>query len=90
MLMQLICKSGSARQTLQEACRVARQFVYDEYLVHVNVDKPDNVQEDILVNDDNALFEFLEKDFNPTEQSIHENAAAYKISISRIPPCLLE
>ena len=31
-LMQLVCNSGPATQTLQEACRAGRQHVYDAYI----------------------------------------------------------
>jgi hypothetical protein len=77
MLMQLICKSGPASQTLQESCRVARQFVYDEYLIHSNLDAPDEVQEDVLVNDEKSFFDFLEKFFNLIDFSVFEDTAAY-------------
>ena len=77
MLMQLICKSGSARQTLQEACRVARQFVYNEYLRDSNLAIPDEVQEDVLVNDENCFFNYLEKFFNLTDFSVFADTAEY-------------
>lgn len=76
-LMQLICNSGSASQTLQESCKVARQSVYEKYLKQATLNVPDEVQEDVLVNDEQAFFEFLERDFNVTELPAYETTAEY-------------
>jgi hypothetical protein len=55
-LMQLICNSGPASQTLQEAARIGRALVHDE---HLKDDNNDDVVEDVLVNDEAAFYEFL-------------------------------
>ena len=57
-LLQIICHSGPTSQTLQEAARVGHTHVYDEYF-----DGDDDVKEDILTNDENAFYEFLDVGF---------------------------
>jgi hypothetical protein len=55
-LMQLICNSGPASQTLQEAARMGRTLVHDE---HLKDDDNDEVVEDVLINDEAAFYEFI-------------------------------
>ena len=59
-LMHLICM-GPARTTLEEATRMARKQIYDEYLVNRNGNGADAVQEDVLVADENTFYEFLDR-----------------------------
>ena len=59
-LLQIICHSGPATQTLQEAARVGLPHVYKEHLQN-GVD--DNVEEDILTNDETAFYEYLDTGF---------------------------
>jgi hypothetical protein len=66
-LLQIICHSGPATQTLQEAVRVGRTHVYEEYLQE---GAADNVQEDILTNDENAFYEYLDSGFNKIPDDI--------------------
>lgn len=57
-LLQIICHSGPASQTLQEAMRVGRTHVYEEHF-----SRDDEVEEDILTNDETAFYEFLDSEF---------------------------
>ena len=58
-LLQIICDSGPASQTLQEAARVGRTYVYEEYF-----QGDDAVEEDILTNEETAFYEHLDGGFN--------------------------
>ena len=58
-MMGLICKGGTATQTLQEAGRVARQGVYDEHLREF--DEEDEVSKEILLGDELAFIDYINK-----------------------------
>ena len=68
-MLQLIC-SETATQTLQEASKVARQHVYDEEL-EGQIDA-DEVREDVLVSDETAFFEFLEREFEDLDDDYED------------------
>lgn len=59
-MMQFICNTSAASQTLQEACKTARQNVYDDFIAEAE-EENDSVQEDILINDQTAFYDYLEK-----------------------------
>ena len=61
-LLQIICHSGPASQTLQEAARVGRTHVYETYF-----EGDDDVEEDILTNDEGAFYEFLDGGFQAND-----------------------
>ena len=61
-LLQIICDSGPASQTLQEAARVARTHVYETYF-----DDDDMVQEEIVTSDENAFYELLDAGFKAAD-----------------------
>jgi hypothetical protein len=74
-LMQLVCNSGPATQTLQEACRSARQVVFDKY---IEEEDNDDIQEDILVNEEVAFFEFLDGQHDDVDEEEYEDEDAYR------------
>ena len=55
-MLQLVC-TETARQTLQEGAKVARQYIYDKFLQEEY--KVDDVQKDVLLHDEAAFFDFL-------------------------------
>ena len=59
-LLQIICHSDPATQTLQETARVGRAYVYEEYL---QGGAEDNVEEDMLTSDQNAFYGYLNTGF---------------------------
>ena len=61
-LLQIICDSGPASQTLQEAERVGRTHVYEKYF-----NNDDAVEEDIVTSDNNSFYEFLDAGFNKAD-----------------------
>ena len=54
-LLQIICHSGPASQTLQDSMRAARTRVYEKYLLN-----DDEVEEDILTSDEPAFYLYIE------------------------------
>ena len=76
-LMQLVCNAGPATQTLQEACRTARQTIFDTYIEQVEEDN-DDVQEDILVNEETAFFEYLDGNHGEFEADEFDDEDAYR------------
>ena len=62
-----------ATQTLLDAAKAARKHVYQEYLeMEYDIDA---VQKDILIDDEGAFFEFLERDFNELDDEFEDSAA---------------
>lgn len=57
-MQPLICKGGTANQTLQETGRIARQGVYDEHLKQFDTENA----EDILVSDDSSFSDYIKSD----------------------------
>lgn len=76
-LMQLICNTGPAAQTLQEACRTARQAVYDSYIDSTEEDN-DEVQEDVLTNEETAFFEYLDGNHEGFDEDEFDDEDAYR------------
>jgi hypothetical protein len=60
-LMQLICNTSTARQTLQEACKTGCQNVYDDFINEME-EENDEAQEDIIINNETAFYDYLEQD----------------------------
>ena len=60
--MQLIC-TGMATHLLQVATHNTRQEIYNEFLEHEY--EINDVQESILVNDEDAFFNFIMRDLVP-------------------------
>lgn len=58
-LLQILCNSGPASQTLQEAAKLGRAHVYD---VHIK-DYDDAVEKDILTSDEAAFIQYIEQPF---------------------------
>ena len=56
--MQIICHSGPASQTLQDAMRIGRVHVYETYLKD-----DDTVEEDIVTNDQGSFYELIDQGF---------------------------
>ena len=54
-LLQFICHSSPASQTLQDCMRAARTRVYEKYLLN-----DDDVEEDILTSDEPAFYLYIE------------------------------
>lgn len=75
-MMQLICNKGTASSTLQEACKTGRQYVYDQHLADY-VEAHDNVTEEILLQDQSAFYEYLERDFEDLDAEEFENTEAF-------------
>ena len=61
-LLQIICHSGQLSQTLQEAARVGRTHVYEEFFAG-----DDDVKKDILTNKESAFYKFLDGGFQANE-----------------------
>ena len=76
-LMQLICNAGPATQTLQEACRTARQTVYDTY-IESKEEENDEVQEDVLTSEETAFFEYLDGSHEDFDEEEYEDEDAYR------------
>ena len=77
-LMQLVCNSGPASQTLGEACRSARQWVYDTYIEPVENDN-DETQEDILVGEETAFFTYLDGNHDEYDVEEFEDEDEYRV-----------
>ena len=65
-LLQIICHSGPASQTLQDAMRIGRTGVFEEYL-----SGDDAVEEDILTNDETAFCDHIEQIWDMAD--VHED-----------------
>ena len=76
-LMQLVCNAGPTTQTLQEACRTARQMVYNKYIKAVEEENND-VQEDILVGEETAFFEYLDGGHDEIDEDEYDNEDEYR------------
>ena len=64
---------GTATQTLQDAAKAARKHVYRERMESkYNIDA---VQEEVLVDNEGAFFEFLERNFTKLDEEFEDNAA---------------
>ena len=55
---------------------MGRQHVYDEHLKEC-VDGDDEIQEEILVQDETAFFDYLERDFDDLDAAVHATSAAF-------------
>lgn len=58
-LLQILCNSGPASQTLQEATKIGRTYVYD---LHIR-DYDDEAKKDILTSDEAAFIQYIEQPF---------------------------
>ena len=79
-LMQLVCNSGPATQTLQEACRAGPQHVYDTYIADTE-EENDEVQEDVLTGKETAFFEYLDGGHKEFDNEVHEVKDAYHVHL---------
>ena len=70
-LLQIICQSGNANQTLQEATRIARTHIYENFVA----DNEDEVEEEILTGDDGAMFDYMEREFDDLSEDYDDTAA---------------
>lgn len=75
-MMGLICNGGTAKQTLQETGKIARQGVYDEHL-REHEEEEDEVSEDILVSDETAFIEYIESENINFEDGVFEDNEHY-------------
>ena len=64
-LLQLLCSSGPASQTLQEAAKIGRTYVYDEY---IKDNEDDEVEEEVITNDESAFFEYISREFEDLDE----------------------
>ena len=64
-LMQLICSSGPASQTLQEAAKIGRTHVYEEYIKN---NDDDEVEEEVMTSDESAFFEYISREFEELDE----------------------
>ena len=76
-LMQLVCNSGPASQTLQEACRSGRQHVYDKYIKTAE-EESNEVYEDVLTGEETAFSEYLDGEHDGFDEDEHDNEDAYR------------
>ena len=79
-MLGLICV-GTATQTLQEATKAARKHVYREYLeAEYDIDA---VQEEVLIEDEGAFFEYIEREFDDLVEGFNDSeeftAHLYKV-----------
>ena len=79
-LMQLVCNSGPATQTLQEACRAGCQHVYDTYIADTE-EENDEVQEDVLTGKETAFFKYLDGGHKECDNELHEDEDAYRVHL---------
>ena len=71
-MLGLICV-GTATQTLQDAAKAARKHVYEEHLaVEYDID---SVQQEVLIEDEGAFFEFISRDFTELEEGFDSSEA---------------
>jgi hypothetical protein len=71
--LNIICQSGPASQTLQEAAKVGRSHVYDE---HIKDNEDDDVEEDILTTDEKAFCDYIEREWENVDEE-YEDSSAY-------------
>ena len=71
-MLQLICKTNTATQTLQGVTRKAREEVVNDQL-----DISDEVQKEILVSEEKAFFTFLDKDNHSFDGDKFDDNSAY-------------
>ena len=71
-MLGLICL-GTATQTLQDAAKAAKKQVYEEHLaVEYDID---SVQQEVLIEDEGAFFEFISRDFTELEEGFESSEA---------------
>jgi hypothetical protein len=73
-LLNIICQSGPASQTSQEAVKVGHSHVYDKY---IKDNDDNNVEEDILTTDKKAFCDYIEREWENFDEKEYENSAAY-------------
>ena len=68
-MLQLICNSGPASQTLQEAMRKGREYVVEE-VVDRNVENVSETDKDNLINDETAFYDYLDQEFEDVAEEL--------------------
>ena len=75
-LLQLLCTTGPATQTLQEALKLARTRVVHQLLAlnHASA----SGQEGHLIDNEQAFFQFLEQDFQDLDPEVYPDKVKYR------------
>ena len=76
-LLHLLCTTGPATQTLQEAMKIARTYVVQD---HCRINHPnENINWNALITDETVFYNFLGKKFNDLDADLYPDPAAYNI-----------
>ena len=71
-ILQLICRTGTAMQTLQEVMKKAREEV-----VKTRLNLSDKAQIDILINKEKTFYAHLEKEYHSFDTVLYDDNKAY-------------